>query len=436
MKSSKIPTLVNLIANEPHKIGHLFGFDKLTPIHSEWINYLFNSKDHVALQAHRDSYKTTSILVGTIIELLKNPNITILLLRKTDRLAKSLQNAIRDILETKECLNLFRIFYGTDLKTLKSDKWSSEGISISLHTNISVEPNISSIGSGNSITGRHFDLIVIDDIVTRDDRYSNKERENTIEYIQEILNIIKDGGRIIFSGTPWHKADAWEVINKIVKESVKRYSIYDINPPILSKEKIELTRKAMHPSLFAANYELRHINSDMQIYTNPSYVDWHNECYQFVAFLDTAYGSGDLCALSIGGIQRSNKRYLIRGYQWEESIVNLYQKIADILKRYRVSFLVIESNADKGLSAREMQKYFPSVVPRWESQNKHMRITHYLNPKEWSNIDFANDCDNRFLEHILEYVEGYTPDDCADSLAGLVRLFTRKSGIREESLSI
>ena len=83
-----------------------------------------------------------------------------------------------------------------------------------------------------------------------------------------------------------------------------------------------------------------------------------------------------------------------------------------------------------------MQKYFPKVIPRWESQNKHMRITHFLSPEKWKNIDFANDCDNRYLEHILEYVEGYEPDDCIDSLAGLVRCFIPTKSVREENHSI
>jgi len=173
-----------------------------------------------------------------------------------------------------------------------------------------------------------------------------------------------------------------------------------------------------------------------RIFVNPSYVEWDsNDLYQIRAYCDPAYEGKDLTAISIGGISKTTKRYVIRGFCWRKGITELYEVITVLLKRYNVDLFVIESNGDNKLSAREFQKMFPRVVPYPERTNKHQKITHFIG-RNWKQIDFANDCDNTYLHHVLEYVEGYEPDDCPDSLASLLRLFSQSGGIREESLSI
>jgi hypothetical protein len=78
------PEALNIVANEPHKLGWLIGREKLLPLHSEWIRYCWDSDEPRAMQAFRGSYKSTSIdVVGIIRWMLFNPNDRIALIRKT-----------------------------------------------------------------------------------------------------------------------------------------------------------------------------------------------------------------------------------------------------------------------------------------------------------------------------------------------------------------
>lgn len=61
------------------------------------------------------------------------------------------------------------------------------------------------IGIGGSLTGKHADIVITDDIVNLRDRMSAAERERTIAVYRELQNIKNRGGRIINTGTPWHK---------------------------------------------------------------------------------------------------------------------------------------------------------------------------------------------------------------------------------------
>ena len=75
--------LLNCYDN-PHLFGHYLGYDKLNQTHSEWIKHLFFSGNETPLQAHRNSYKTTSLVVGIILYLIFNPNATFCIIRKSE----------------------------------------------------------------------------------------------------------------------------------------------------------------------------------------------------------------------------------------------------------------------------------------------------------------------------------------------------------------
>jgi hypothetical protein len=403
--------------DDPRLISHLFGYDKLDKIHSDWIEYLFDSSDNVGLQAHRNSYKTTCIIFGIIRELWIKPETTILIVRKTDTLARELLLAVKKILESEEAVELFKLGF-KNISSLKSDRWNSEGITISTNTRITVEGNLTAIGIGASITGRHYDLIISDDIVTREDRYSKAERQKTINYIHELLNIVKDSGRLIFTGTAWHKDDAWTAIEHIVKD-VKKYYIHDIHPPILSAEKIEELRTTMSSALFAANYEGKYLSDADRFFPEPEYTDADFSGIKFMAYLDPAYKGKNHTALSIAG--KSGDEYVCFGRVWAKPVTDCYDSVLEILRQNKVGTLIVESNADKGFSAADLAEMRGSGVEEcWETENKHIRIETFVR-KNWRNIRFPRWVDSDYLSELLEYEETLEPDDVPDSLAGAIR---------------
>jgi hypothetical protein len=236
----------------------------------------------------------------------------------------------------------------------------------------------------------------------------------------ELLNIVKDSGKILFTGTPWHQEDAWNIIEKIVPE-IKKFSIYDTN--IISQEKINLLRAGMSSSLFACNYELMHIRQETAFFPEPIYSEWNTNVHN-LAFLDPAYGGSNYTALSIGGIV-NNEYIQVRGYVWKKNVSSLYQEIINLLNKFNVGTIVVESNADKGYCARDLYKLRGNhgVKPFTESINKHVRIENTV-LKNWDRIRFANDIDRDYLSQVISYIEGEEPDDAPDSLSGLIRVLT------------
>ena len=102
----KVQTLIE----HPHLIGHLCGKTLLTEEHSRWIVWMHNTKEDSLLQASRGSYKTTAVIeIGLIYRLMRNPNATMAIVRKSYTAAAEVIKAVCEIMETpviKELLTL------------------------------------------------------------------------------------------------------------------------------------------------------------------------------------------------------------------------------------------------------------------------------------------------------------------------------------------
>lgn len=120
-------------------------------------------------------------------------------------------------------------------------------------------------GIGTSIAGKHADVVVTDDIVNLKDRISKAEREQTKTQYMELQNIWNRSGRFINTGMLWHKEDAISIMS-----NTRKYDCYSTG--LIARDKLEKLRQSTSDSLFAANYELKHITDKDSIFQNPQFV--------------------------------------------------------------------------------------------------------------------------------------------------------------------
>jgi hypothetical protein len=407
----ELDQILKTIANEPIYLGYQLGYDKLLPIHDHWIKDCWTKNDYV-LQAHRNSYKTTAVLVvGSIRWLLFNPNDSILIIRKDFESAISLLREITKQYQTNKFLiSLFYHIYGSE-PVLRSKQ---DSLLLSCKKIVDSRASIEAISVGGTITGKHFDKVFTDDIVTIKDRTSKAERESTKLFVNELLNIPKPGGTIVHTGTPWHPEDAFSILPKADK-----YPIGKIQIPGFDQDFILRLKNSMTPSLWAANYELVHISDEGRIFHEPTYGKWPEKLTMIKAWLDPAYEGACTTAVAMIGLD-INKIAYVRGWIWDKSVVDVYNNIAERLNEYKCGTLYIEDNADKGASTRDMRKIYPAVIGRNEHMNKHIKIISYLK-KNYDKLVFADDCQPEFMNQILDYTEDADLVDAPDALAALIR---------------
>lgn len=398
-----------LLKEQPYKIGHFVGFKDLTELHNRWLRSFLYGKEDITLLAHRGSYKTTDLSLFLAIHAVIKPNETVDFFRKTDTDVTEVMNQTAKILKTGAMREVARMLYGTDLIL---EKETANEIHTNLCTSAKGASQILGLGITTSITGKHADIVVTDDIVNIKDRISKAERERTKIQYMELQNIVNRGGRFINTGTPWHKEDAISLM-----PNVQKYDCYSTG--LIDRQKLEQLRESMSDSLFAANYELKHIADANAMFTNPQFTDATGLIYGGLAHIDAAYGGEDSTAFT--AFKRQPDGSLVGfGKRWEKHVDDCLPEILEIHKRLRLGSVACEKNADKGYLAKEMNNVGLPPFLYSETMNKFVKISTYLR-KEWSNIRWLEETDPEYVNEILDYSEFAEHDDCPDSAASLIR---------------
>ena len=408
---------VSLLIDTPTKYGKMLGFDRLGFLHNGWIQEMVRGRTDYTLQASRETYKTTSVSIALAIIMMLLPNKRLLFMRKTDSDVKEVIKQVQKILQDPHTQYIVQCIYGVNMRLVKQ---SATEVTTSLVNDIKGTDQLVGMGLGSSLTGKHFDYIFTDDIVNINDRISKAERDRTKLIYQELQNVKNRGGKIFNSGTPWHEDDCFSIMPEPVKFDCYHPEIQKI----ISPEYLEDLRSKMMPSLFAANYELRHVASEDVIFQSPNTGGDPTMCEQGTSHVDAAYGGEDFTAFTI--CRKVDGKYYVLGKLWRKHVDDVSDAILNLHTNFNCGKIYCEDNGDKGYLAKALRKKGAKAVTYHENTNKYLKITTYLKD-EWNNIIFVAGTDDAYIKQILDYNENAEHDDAPDSLASLVRQMWRKS---------
>lgn len=410
-----VQTVVQDIKKHPYRIARAVGFTDVREYpHNDWMREIINGKGDYTLLAHRGSYKSSCLSVCIALIMVLFPDRNIIFLRKADNDVSEMVRMVRKALESEILQRITFVLYKKKLALIESN-------ACSITTNLYLSPSGSSqllgIGLKSSITGKHADIVITDDICNISDRISKAERDRTKIQYQELQNIRNRGGRIINTGTRWHGDDVFTLMENIY--------IYDYKKTgLISDEKAQELRSKMTPSLFACNYELRIIASEDVIFTEPQTDAEPSLVEQGRAHLDSAYYGEDYTALTIANVH--DGKYYVFGKCWRKHVDSVMDEVVAWCEKFNVNKLHTELNADKGYVARKLRERGLTVATYTEKQNKHIKIVSYLK-FEWHDVIFIKGTDEAYIDQICDYNESAEHDDCPDSLASLIRAMGKRN---------
>ena len=400
------------LLQHPAEMGRRLGYTLLTDrLHGPWMQEIIWGKDDMTLQAHRGSYKTSCLEVAITNMMMMRRFENIIFLRKTDNDVAEVLQAVREMLLHPLTQAMCQVLTGKPLELYKA---TNKKITTSLYARAGGAPQLLGIGLVGSLTGKHADIIITDDIVNRLDRQSKAERERIKQIYQELQNLRNPGGRIINTGTPWHKEDAFSLM-----PPPKKFDCYTTG--LLTDDQIEDLRGNMSPSLFAANYELKHIASEGALFqTSRPIEDAADKLRDGIAHIDAGYGGEDGTAFTC--CQKIGDTIYLYGRLWEETHVDtvLDAAIAEA-GRLMCGPIYCELNGDKGYLGKEIRNRDGYAFGYTESQNKYIKISTYLK-KWWKNIVFVKGTDPKYIEQIMDYSDAAEHDDAPDSAACCCRV--------------
>ena len=401
--------LLESIINNPIPFAHALGYTKLTEeLHKDWIRTMFFLEEDGTLQAHRGSYKTTCLIIALSLRIIAKPEENTILLRKSRDDVNEVVNAVSKIIHSEIAMSLIKGIFA-----LTPTFIADSGTEIELSTyKGAMGRQLLGLGLKSSITGKHGSVIT-DDIVTVKDRVSEAHRKETKTMFNELINIASESDQIIFNcGTPWHKNDAFSLM-----PPPKKFPVYETG--IKTPEEIKEIKSKMPSSLYAANYELKHIADGDILFTEPKYGKFP-EGERALAHIDAAYGGEDRTALTI--ISEVNGKLHTIGWMMEGHIENHYNEIVSKMERFQCHSYDCENNADKGFLRKDLSRLTSiSGTGYHEQMNKYYKISTYGKAR-WNDVIFdLENGDPEYIDEIMEYNENAEHDDAPDSFASLVK---------------
>ena len=289
------------------------------------------------MQAPRDSLKTTLLKSFAIRKALRNPNIRILYGMSELSEAEMKVGAIKEQFERNEVLIKHFGKLVEEEMTLVGAPWAVDGFTLSTRTAIGLDnPTFSCFGVDKNKVGGHFDIIILDDMVT-DKRVRNSEQiQKVIDTFKFIQPLLDPGGMIIVVGTRYHDEDLYGYIESKLKH---RYEILIINCgmfpekdpetggvmligeprfPHLAKEYLEEKLDTMGVDAFSSQYCNNPIGVGRQFFSARDFrpavwEDWMANMPTYI-FTDTAVGQKEEnchSVVAIGGLDEGDRFYLM-----------------------------------------------------------------------------------------------------------------------------
>jgi predicted phage terminase large subunit-like protein len=219
----------------------------------------------------RGHYKSSIITCGlTIQDILNNPEITVGIFSFSNKIAVAFLRQIKREFESNPVLkSLFpNVLYKNPAK--ESQKWSEQDGLIVRRKGNPKESTVEAWGLIDSQPiSKHYDLMVFDDVVTRDNINTPDMMTKTREAWELSLNLSKEGGVKRYIGTRYHFLDTYKTIMERGAAIPRIYpATHDGtpngNPVLLSQSYIDEQRREQGIWTFSAQYLQNPISDNSQ----------------------------------------------------------------------------------------------------------------------------------------------------------------------------
>lgn len=191
-------------------------------LHNDLATFLEQPIDKKLILVPRGHLKSSIVtVVWTIQQILKNPNIRILITNAVWDTARLFLREITGLLTDKSLLSeIFGQFNGP------KSKFTQDEITISQRTIGTIkEATITTAGIERALTGGHYDIIIHDDLVEENNINTKEQIHKVIRFYQNSLDLVDPGGQILVVGTRWAMSDLYGWIMENEMESLNGIKI-------------------------------------------------------------------------------------------------------------------------------------------------------------------------------------------------------------------
>lgn len=344
--------------------------DSMTPeVHLPLCNFLQDSSVQNKLIALPRSFlkSTLACIKLPIWFALSNPNIRVLI---ACNIIDNAMRHLRTIKHTFEKSTLFRHLYPNIIPDIRKVQWSDHEVTVRRTGGYGEgEATFTAAGIGTTVIGAHYDIVIMDDILTakKDDvtgeelAPSQADIEKAIGYYKLAISLFDDPdkGLTFYIGTRWaiydviayileHDKSFMPYIQNVYKKGTKDEPVY---PEKFNKRVLETIKMRQGPYIYASQYLLDPLPIELMIFKP----EWLHEyktipCRGYIfTYIDPAISSRKgACNTAIITIECTHEHKIYvrecvrkRGM----GIIELVDNIFRIHKEYNPVSIVVEAVA-------------------------------------------------------------------------------------------
>lgn len=171
--------------------------------------------DQILVNTPPDHAKSTTLTINYVTwRIAQDPNVRILIISKTQDMAKKFLVAIKDRLSENEAYAQLQADFGPPGGFAEgAARWAADAIYVSGRDSGEKDPTVQAVGIKGHIYGSRCDLAIMDDCV---DHTNHQDYEKQIDWIQnQVSSRVADaGGRMLLVGTRMETTDLYSEIRK------------------------------------------------------------------------------------------------------------------------------------------------------------------------------------------------------------------------------
>lgn len=220
----------------------------------------------------RGSFKSAVFDVALVCwEIARNPNIRICVCSETGKQARKFVKQAMKIIDSQ----WYRDRFGVHRKEVEWKESTGEFTSALRTTSHTKESTLLAAGAGEVWTGSHWDLVLMDDVVSQENTRTPESIESLKYWFGEIMAQLDPGCRILMIGTMHHFADLYCHIMK----TPEMRQLFDLSihswlnpdgtlffPGRLTRAFIAQQKATMPPRQFACYYENKPTTDEERIF--------------------------------------------------------------------------------------------------------------------------------------------------------------------------
>jgi len=352
----------------------ILGYTDMNEEHKKLCSFLVNPWKSKLVMMPRYTFKSCICTVGySMFRHIRNPNLRILIYSDATSKAQGFLTSIKNHILGKAKGSKFRYWFGEWETNPKDEvgKWNESEIIIKMRSDAQAEPSIETAGIETSLTGRHYDIIIFDDIVSDKNVTTKEQMDKTAECYKKALSLLKPTGEVIMVGTRWHFGDLY---GRLIEEN-RQGKIFDVfhrnsgyndgkllfdnlGESSLSWEFLEQQRNLQGSYIFSCLYENQPVDPETAVFKARDFSFYGavkpDDLYITCA-CDPAGEGQDYTAITVVGTDNNMDMHILDIVNEHLQPNEIINRIINLNYKYKFKRFGIETNFFRGTLHQSLQ---------------------------------------------------------------------------------